>query len=186
MPKDKNYREIKALDKLKNYVALAVFQSSNYQKYVLMILDYFVNEKKIPGVYVSVNKPYVVIKKSFDKSKIKDDAIIFIDAITQLSGAEMEKTKKCIYLDNPESLTDFGISITEAITALELKEKFIFFDSVDTLLIYNKQEAVLKFMHFLIGRIRQWNVKGIIVTVEKTEMIPQLSEFCDKVIYLKK
>ena len=114
---------------------------------------------------------------------------------TARKGRQSEKVARFVFDETKQygkfeteliDVRDFGISITEAITALELKEKFIFFDSIDTLLIYNKEEVVLKFIHFLIGRIREWNVKGIIVTVEKTEIIPQLSEFCDKVIYLKK
>jgi hypothetical protein len=50
--------------------------------------------------------------------------------------------------------------------------------------MYNRAETVAKFIHFLAGKMRVWKVKGIIISLEKTdtELIEQLSQFCDVVI----
>lgn len=183
MARESNFA--KQLDDMDGYVVLLLVNINNYQQTSLDALSYLSKEKGLPGVYVSVNKPYKSIKSTLAKENIDPETMIFIDAITKVSGGDAEKDGSCLYLDGPENLTDFSISITEAVTALEFKDKFLFFDSINTLLIYNSPEAVLRFFHFLTSRIRQWQVKGLIIALDKrTEKatISQISQFCDKVI----
>ena len=70
----------------------------------------------------------------------------------------------------------------QAVRALPGKDKFLFFDSLNTLLIYNEIQTVIKFIHFLASKMRVWKVKGIIISLEKKadeELINELSQFCD-------
>lgn len=60
--------------------------------------------------------------------------------------------------------------------------EFIFFDSVTTLLIYNKQETVERFIHFFLNKIKNMNILMIIISVEEkktNKIIPILDQFCD-------
>ena len=70
----------------------------------------------------------------------------------------------------------------QAVRAIPGEKKFLFFDSLSTLLIYNKPITVAKFIHFLSGKMRMWRVKGIIISLEKEsdkELLSELSQFCD-------
>ncbi len=177
----------KELSDLDAYVVLLLVNLNNYQKTSLEALRYLSREMSLPGVYVSVNKPYSSLRTSLVKEKIDVDTMIFIDAITKISGGEAEKSENCLFLDGPENLTDFSISITEAVSALNMRDKFLFFDSINTLLIYNETEPVSRFFHFLSSRMRQWGVKGLIMALDKKtdkSIISQISQFCDKVIDL--
>ena len=62
-------------------------------------------------------------------------------------------------------------------------KKFILVDTISTLLIYNSGQTVIKFSHFLTGRIRDWKAEGALITVKKEmdeKLTSQLTQFCDK------
>ncbi len=172
---------ISELKGLKEYVALAVVDSAKYQKTNVKIIKKLVDEGT-PGVYVTLNKPYENIKKQFQKEKIDVTNVIFIDAVTKTVGGKIEKKKDCLYIGNPKNLSDISIAMDQAIMAIPAKNKFLFFDSLSTLLLYNDVRVVAKFVHFLSGKMRVWKVKGIIISLRRTkdqELIEELKGFCD-------
>jgi KaiC/GvpD/RAD55 family RecA-like ATPase len=165
---------------LKEYVALATVNAKDYQKTNLEIIKHFVNEEKTPGVYVTLNKPFSAVNKLFKENGVDNRLILFIDAVTR--APEVKKTKECLFIGSPEKLSDISVAMDQAVRSLPTKNKFLFFDSLSTLLIYNKAVTVAKFIHFLAGKMREWGVKGIIISLEKQsdkELIDQLMQFCD-------
>ena len=67
-------------------------------------------------------------------------------------------------------------------------EKFIFLDNLATLLIYNEEDSLAEFIHFIINKMRINNITGVLLGV-KEEMDPKflnrIKSFCDKIIELK-
>jgi len=174
-------KELEQLKELKEFVVLATVKAKNYQKTNLEIVEHLTEDMNIPGVYVTLNKPYSVMKNIFEKAKIDTRLIIFIDAVTKTAG-EVKKTKNCLFIGNPENLSDISIAMDQAVRALPGKDKFLFFDSLNTLLAYNEVPTVIKFIHFLASKMRAWKVKGVIISLEKKsnkELIDELSQFCD-------
>lgn len=174
------------LKKLKDYVALAVLDADKYHKTNRQIIHELIKED-IPGVYVTLNKPYGTIKRDFAKDNIDLTNVIFIDAVTKTAGGKLEKKKDCLYIGSPENLSDISIAMDQAIMAIPKKEKFLFFDSLSTLLLYNNIDVVAKFIHFLSGKMRVWQVKGIIISLRRDkdkELIESLSEICDVILEL--
>lgn len=174
-------KELEELKELKEFVVLATVKAKDYQKTNIDIVKHLTGDMNTPGVYVTLNKPYSVMKKVFERSKIDTRLIIFIDAVTKTAG-EVKKTKDCLFIGNPENLSDISIAMDQAVRALPGKDKFLFFDSLNTLLIYNQVQTVIKFIHFLVSKMRVWGVKGIIISLEKkkdNELLDELSQFCD-------
>ena len=71
--------------------------------------------------------------------------------------------------------------------AIPTKDKFLFFDSLSTLLLYNDVSVVAKFVHFLSGKMRVWRVKGIIISLRRKideDLIEELKGFCDMTLNL--
>jgi len=169
-----------------NFVTLLLFNPTQYQKYNSEVIKFLVSKKKIPGVYVTLNRPYSIIKKIFEKEKINTNMILFIDANTSPSEKrKLEKSKGCLFIPSPQHLTDLAIALAEAVEAIPSKDKFVFFDSLSTLFVYNKAGTVAKFAHFLTSKMRVWGVKGVIVSLEKGEnksVIDQISQFTDSVL----
>ena len=74
------------------------------------------------------------------------------------------------------------IAIDQAVKSLPTKEKFLFFDSINTLQVFNNPGTVMKFVHFLAAKIREWKVKGIIILISSSSDEPltnELVQFCD-------
>ena len=99
----------KKLRDLKEYVVLATVDSENYMATNLALVRHLTKDEGIPGVYVTLNRPFKTMKAVFEYSKIDTDMIIFIDAVTKTAGGKVEKTDKCLYIGNPENLSDISM-----------------------------------------------------------------------------
>lgn len=175
-------REVKDL---KEFIALATVSAKDYQKTNIQLVKHLTKKKNIPGVYVTLNKPFVTMKSVLEKNGVDTKMIIFIDAVTKTAGGKITKTKNCLFIGNPENLSDVSVAMDQAVRALPGKEKFLFFDSLSTLLVYNSVQTVARFIHFLAGKMRVWKVKGIIISLERDadkDLIDELSQFCDVII----
>lgn len=169
------------LKDLKEYVALATVEAKDYQKTNMEIIKHLTEEQNIPGVYVTLNRPYETMENTLKKVGIDTRMIIFIDAITKIAGGNILKKRNCLFIGSPERLSDISIAMDQAVRALP-HEKFVFFDSLSILLLYNHPNTVAKFIHFLSGKMRVWHVRGIIISLRKKEdegLIKELLQFCD-------
>lgn len=181
--------EIEDFDKevknLKEFIALATVSAKSYQKINIELIRHLTKTKNVPGVYVTLNKPFDIIKSVLEGKGVDTNMVIFIDAVTKTAGGKVSKTKNCLFIGNPENLSDISVAMDQAVRALPGKEKFLFFDSLSTLLLYNSVETVVRFIHFLAGKMRVWKVKGIIISLERKadkDLIEELSQFCDIVM----
>ena len=81
------------LKSLNQNVVLATVSAKNYQKTNNKLIKYLTQKLNIPGVYVTLNKPYETVSNIFNKEKIDTRLIIFIDAITKTTHEKIKKTK---------------------------------------------------------------------------------------------
>ena len=172
----------KELTDLSDYIILVVVSAKNYQSTNIEIIRYF-SENNMAGVYVTLNKPYETIKNILDKEKIDFRPIIFIDAATKIGGGASKKEEHCLYIGSPERLSDISVALDQAIRSLDVESKFLFFDSLTTLLMYNQEGTVARFIHFLASKIRELKVKGVLISIRKDTdkvLIDELTQFCDK------
>ena len=168
----------KEVKSLKDYILLITVDAKTYQKTTIDVVKHLVNEQNIPGVYVTLNKPYEIVQRTLASNNIDTRLLIFIDAA---SITEARKVENCLYIGSPEKLSDMSVAMEQAIKALPA-DKFLIFDSLNTLLIFNKLPTVARFIHFLTGKMREWKIKGIIITLEKeTEqsLLDELTQFSD-------
>lgn len=167
----------KEIKSLKDYIFLITVDAKSYQKTTVDIVK-FLSEQNIPGVYITLNKPYNIIQRILADNGIDTRLIIFIDAA---SRTEPNKVGNCLYIGSPEKLSDLSVAMDQAVKALP-DEKFLIFDSLNTLSIFNKPATMARFVHFLTAKMREWKVKGIIITLEKeTEpaLLDELTQFAD-------
>ncbi len=170
----------KEVSSLKDYILLLTVDAKNYNETTIDTLRFLINEQHVPGVYVTLNKPFEVIQRNLQSNNIDPRIIIFIDATSRPGG--VKKIENCLAIGSPEKLSDISVAMDQAINALQTDDKFLIFDSINTLSIFNKQATVARFIHFLAGKIREWKIKGIIITLEKeTEqsLLDELTQFSD-------
>ncbi len=170
----------KEIKSLKDYILFVTVDAKNYQKTTIDVVKFLVNEQGIPGVYVTLNKPYEIIQRTLTNNDVDSRLVIFIDATSRTEGSK--KVENCLYIGSPEKLSDLSVAMDQAIKALTTNEKFLIFDSLNTLAIFNKPSTVARFIHFLTGKMREWKVKGIIITLKnETEqaLLDELTQFSD-------
>ncbi len=167
-------------------ITLLKTSSEDYQAVNMAIMRSLVTDHDLPGIYVTVNKPYGTITNVLEENDIDASKIFFIDAISEdLNEEPPERRKNVMFVDSPKNLTDISIILSEAIDNMPEDEKFVFFDSMSVLTIYNDKEAVTKFAHYLTGKMRTWNVAGVIISVEdemEHDVLTHLTQLCDNVI----
>jgi hypothetical protein len=185
MAENKLLKELEALED--DQIVLVVVRAEEYLKINLEILSYLVKKKSNECVYITLNRPYDNLVTLFEKNKIDPGKFFFIDTISESIGGKTPEGQNVIFISSPHGLTEISISLNKAIDSLKGKNKFLFFDSISTLLVYNQAGTVTKFAHFLIGKMRALRLKGIFISLEKeTEehLVNQMSQFVDKVITL--
>lgn len=166
-------------------ITLVKTNASDYQDVNFRIMDRLVNDKGIPGLYVTVNKPYKTIEKLLDERELDSSRIFFIDAITKKERDETRDANNVVFIESPQRLTDLSIAIKEAVESMPDKEKFLFFDSISMLTTYSDSTTVAKFAHYLTTNIREWDIAGVIISVSDTdddEVVSRLTQFCDHLI----
>jgi hypothetical protein len=169
------------LEGLDKPIVLALIDPVHYQDALVELVRYFTG-KTPRGIYVSLNKPFAVLSKAFDKAGIQTGNLFFVDGITNVPSIEDNSDHSC--LGSGVDLSNLCIGISKAVNRYA-DDKFIFLDSLSTLLIYNDPRAVAKFAHLLTEKMRRWNTSGSLLTVEmnaERDVVSQLAPFCDKVV----
>lgn len=175
-------KDLKALES--PFIVLLLVKANNYMSSDLTALRTLANKKSKNGIYITVNKTYETMKSLLVKNKINIKNLFFIDMISEEIHPEKEQKENCFFLKSPNSLTDLGIVLEEAVSAIP-GNKYLLLDTLSTLLVYNHTTTVEKFVHFLTIKMRQWNLDGVIISLEKEtddSLRAQLAQFCDKVI----
>lgn len=170
-----------------NSITLLILNIKQYFESILEVLTVLCNEQKQAGIYVTVNKPYATLKEHFHDRNLDTSRLFFIDAITQTVVQPKLTNHNVIFLPNPQSLTEISLALSEAADMLKASRRFLFLDSLSTLLIYNETENVAKFAHFLTVKMRSLNIQGVLVALRQQldeELIYELTQYCDKVIDL--
>lgn len=191
--KDDIRRYIKKLPP--NKIVLFCVGARKYVKTNMDILKIVISEKKFSGIYIAANRPASTLIEDFGKNGINTENVFFIDCITKMVPApqgirvlykEKIDTKNTLYITSPANLTEMGIVLSQAFSIMEnYNKKFLFLDSLSTLLIYNDVPTISKFIHFLTTRLRLFGLVGIIMSMEKeidSKLYLTLSELCDYVV----
>ncbi|HSU72374.1 MAG TPA: hypothetical protein VLJ21_00815, partial [Candidatus Binatia bacterium] len=145
-------------------VVLLLLNVRQYFEGIVEALRVLVEEENRSGVYITVNKPYGTLRELLRERDVDTSKLYFIDAISQTVTQPKLVNPKVTYLPNPQSLTDISLAFGTAAESLTGK-KFLFLDSLSTLLIYNETGSVAKFAHFLTLKMRAMGMKGVLVTL---------------------
>lgn len=162
---------------------LLIVPSSQYSYVPRAVMEYF-SQKNIPGVYVCVNRPYLdLVRGTTPSSSIK-----FVDVVTALTGKELTELPNVQYLDSPLALVEMDMAIGESLQNIASNQKFLFIDSVSTLLVYNSPQAVEKFCHTVISKNRNASTLVVLLALDAAEhknVLDSLHQFVDQAIVMR-
>jgi len=131
----------------------------------------------VSGIYVSLNKTRSGVEKALQKARINTNKVFFIDCVS----SEEEKDENILYL-KPSDLDTLAYSINTFVKQIK-QRKYILIDSLATLLIYNDENKVARFVKTITEFASQKDVE-VIALSQKTsgeELLKKIFNFFDKV-----
>ena len=167
-----------------NKIVVLVMPNEKYAEDMIEISKNLSGRYKRP-CYVSLNRPYSALIKTLEHKNIDTKRFFSIDGITRTASGKADEIENCVFVNAPNALTELSLSITELFKTW--KPDLLLFDCLSTILIYEKVETVLKFMHSLIARTKVSGCTAIFTALDgnvETDLINDLNPFVDKVILL--
>ena len=132
--------------------------------------------RDMPGIYVSLNKTQKSTENTLKKAGINTNNLFFIDCVTS------EKTKDDVLHIAPDRLDLLDSAVASFMKYIKGKE-FIIIDELSTLLIYNSENKVAKFVEKMTEYASQHDTE-VIAFSPKTkgeELLNKIFNFFDKV-----
>ncbi len=163
-------------------IILVKVDSKSYVKVNIGIIKHFTSIAE--GVYVTLNKPYFSLKKTFQNEGIDLNKLIFIDCLTRQLGGEEIDPERCFYLNSPDPV-QLQVTIERAMDMITAENRFIYMDSLSTISLYKSFETLIKFLRHITGKIRLRGFVGTIFTIEREmdeSYYSQIFLMCDEVI----
>ena len=152
----------KVLEKDQIYVLF--FEAATYSQEMLDLMRQ-IQDKKV--AYVSLNKTYSTILKDLKRKSIKHENFFVIDTRSEkIETLDDTKVHNVCFLSSPAALTELSITISHVLKTNHFD--YIIFDSLSTLLIYDKETrgGIVKFTTTLMNKIKGYNIKAIFTAIE--------------------
>jgi archaellum biogenesis ATPase FlaH len=165
-----------------NQTVLLVLPSSKYNQ---ISVDVTKKLSKESLCYVTLNKTRDALEETFKKKKINTENLVYIDAISKTIKSAPSQCDRCYYVSSPAALTELSLVTSKF---LRHNFKYLIFDSLTNLVIYQKKAPVAKFLSSLINKIRSNKTKAVFYAVKvegQEKLLQECSMFVDKVITLK-
>jgi len=163
-------------------LTLLIIPNREYSRSIGVIAKYLSdNYSKV--AYISLNELYDTLQSNLKANKVDVDRMIFVDAITRTAQTRIQKTSNCTFVTSPNDLVELSLAITDVLNKGNVDA--LLFDSLSTLLIYEKEKTATKFIHSLIGKIKAVGGDSVLTALEgdaNREAIRNLQMFVDEVL----
>lgn len=162
----------------KGIVAILV-PNKNYKNELLKRCRY-ASENFNKTVFLSLNKPSLRVIEFLKKNNINTEKFLFVDAISK--SKENADVQNIVYISSLEDFKNFSEQLNQIVESNGFD--CLIFDSLNTLLLYQDETVVTKFIHNLIAKLIAANVNGILICLSEIShsFVNDLFMFVDKVI----
>lgn len=110
------------------------------------------------AIFCFYNISIATLTKNLAKGKVDCTKILFIDGISKSAGQKVSD-ENCICVESAGALTRISIVVNKAIKTGKFDG--LLFDSLSTLLIYNKKEVVVRFVQSLVNTLKKHKMTGV-------------------------
>jgi hypothetical protein len=143
-------------------------------------------EKGYRGLILSANRPYRNLMGLYEKSGIAKERVFVIDCVSGRRDTPPEDAGRVVYIDGVNSLTAISYTMNQTMDRTEGK-RFVFIDSITTMLMHNNHETYARFVHILLTKMRLAGINGLLVSLEtetSRDIRAEIGQLCDKIIRL--
>ena len=138
------------------------------------------------GIYITLSKDYVDLSKLFREEGIDLGKLAIIDGISQMYGIKQVDSPNVTYVAGPLSIDAISESIQRIAPNIKEQKKFVFLDSITTVLLYNSLERTVRFSEFLLETLKKLQLVGIVVSVSRgfanEALLKELTKLSNEVV----
>ena len=169
-------------EKMQNIIL--IIPDEKYKETITNLIKELVGLKKTV-CFVSVNKTKNALEKELKEKKVSTEKVYFVDCVSKSisKGRVKWSDEKTQYIDNPTSLTQMSLAIFNLFERVKID--FFVLDSINTLLIYNTEKDILKFVHHTTGKLKESSQSGIFVFLKQEtneKLLKEFAQFTDKIV----
>lgn len=172
-------------DFAKKGIFVFLIPNTTYQEILVALTKSFAD--KFGSIfYVSINRPAEKVSEVFRQNKIKTDKFLFVDSTDKDVKKELEYGKFA-FISSPKYFENFNKELNQIIDR-EKMSCFIF-DSLSTMLIYQDQNTIIRFMHDLIRKLTISDTTAVFTCLTNdinSILNKDISMFVDEVFDLSK
>ena len=155
-------------------------------------LDALSNASSVPGVYISLGKPHMNVRRAMEFNGFDISRITFVDTLAKLGGGET-KGKRVVFLDGPFHLDLLMSTISRGFTKDAeteniplLSNNYFLLDNMDEMLIYNTPGTVSEFFLNFIALVKTNQKMALILFHnEENPIYNALKSEADHLFYVK-
>jgi len=138
---------------------------------------------RLPGVYIAAGMPPTRAFQAMVEKKIDTAQMVFIDMKNTARPQEL-LCAKYFSIASPSNLTDLSILLAQVFGSRKGGGHYLYFDSFNTLAVYNKFEVIGRFSNYLVQQVRTKSARGAIIVVGKNnpEAVNIISTLVDEVV----
>ena len=139
----------------------------------------WLSEKKYIQIILSTSRPCTNLLKLYKENGIDISKLTIV-----CTQCQEKNSNNVIHIQGNSSLTEIALSLNKCMERIKDK-KFIFIDSINTMLIHNQPNTLTKFIHSILTKMRINNVSGLLISLEaetNKEVRAEIAQLCDKVI----
>jgi KaiC/GvpD/RAD55 family RecA-like ATPase len=125
--------------------------------------------------YITLSKTCESVRSVFKEKKVNSENFIIIDAISKTIRKMPDKEGNCRFTTSPAALTELSLVITDQLNS---KIDYLVFDSLTTLLVYQKADVATRFVSSIINKIKGNNTKAIFYVLPIKEHEGFFKECC--------
>jgi hypothetical protein len=119
-------------------------------KALVELLVHLLKVKGQAGVLISIDRPYLFVNKLMEKHKIPAGKLVFVDAVTNISGEPAMATEKLDLLASPFCINFLnGFTHCHASKMAASSGGFVLMDNLAALLPYMTEECIKRFIGIL-------------------------------------
>ncbi len=130
---------------------------------ITQVMNVLIKDEGCSGVYMTTMKGYPELVSLFTQSGLDPGKIYFVDVISKMYGLEPRETPNCEYISSPINTQSISNAITAFLGRIKEKKKFLVFDSLTTILLYNSLPRIVEFTTTLSEYLKSQHVEGVLV-----------------------
>ena len=152
----------------------------------LSTIRYLIDKKQYIGIVVSASRPYKNITQLYQQKGIDTNKILIIDCLSKSQSINLEDAGNVLYLDAVSDLTSISLAVKGSMEKIQ-GNKFVFIDSITSMLIHNEPTVFARFIHGVLTKMRISGTSGLLISLERetdNDIRAEIAQLCDKIVRL--